>query len=157
MCFGTALSIRKMPQFILISIVDDMADALTDILDSIRMRGSIFSRAALNAPWGIESGVTGNGAFHAVVRGRAWAQLADGGPSIELERGDVVLMPFGDNHLMTDEPSRLTQPIADLTSIDRRGMGELVVEGAGSHTSLICEHSSSTRPGLIPSSRCSPA
>ena len=87
-----------------------MTDALTDILDSIRMRGSVFSRAALDAPWGIESGVTGNGVFHAVVRGRAWAQLADGGPSVELERGDVVLMPFGDNHLITDEPSRLTRP-----------------------------------------------
>jgi len=48
-----------------------MADALTDILGSIRMRGSIFSRAALDAPWGVESGVTGNGVFHAVVRGRA--------------------------------------------------------------------------------------
>ena len=47
-------------------------------------------------------------------------------------------MPFGDNHLMTDEPSRLTRLIADLTSVDRRGMGQLVVEGAGSHTSLIC-------------------
>jgi AraC-like DNA-binding protein len=115
-----------------------MADALTDILDSIRMRGSIFSRAALDAPWGVESGPMSTGIFHAVVRGRAWAQLAEGGQPVELERGDVVLMPFGDNHLMTDAPNRITRPITELTSLDERGMGQLVVDGDGSHTSLIC-------------------
>ena len=133
-----AVSMRGTPYFILISIAQAMADALTEILDSIRMRGSIFSRAALDAPWGVESGATDNGVFHAVVRGRAWAQLVEGGPPVELERGDVVLMPFGDNHLMTDTAQRLTRPIAELTSVDRHGMGHLVVEGGGSHTSLIC-------------------
>ena len=115
-----------------------VTDALTDILDSIRMRGSIFSRAALEAPWGVESGTMSTGIFHAVVRGRAFAQLAEGGPTVELERGDVVLMPFGDNHLMTDQPSRITRPIGELTSIDSRGMGHLEVAGGGTNTSLIC-------------------
>ena len=115
-----------------------MADALTDILDSIRMRGSIFSRASLAAPWGFESGATRTGMFHAVVHGRAWATLAEGGTPLELERGDIVLMPFGDNHLMTDEPGRWTRPIAEVSTTDRRGMGQLVVDGDGSSTSLIC-------------------
>jgi len=115
-----------------------MADALTDILDSIRMRGSIFSRAALTAPWGFESGTTSAGMFHAVVRGRAWATLADGGRPVALERGDMVLMPFGDNHLMTDQPERATRPIGEVSTTDRRGMGHLVVDGDGADTSLIC-------------------
>lgn len=115
-----------------------VTDALTDILDSIRMRGAIFSRASLAAPWGVASGTGGTGMFHAVVTGRAWARLADGGSAVELQRGDVVLMPFGDEHLMTDEPDRLTRPIAELSSVDGRGMGRLVVEGGGPRTSLIC-------------------
>ncbi len=115
-----------------------MADALTDILRSVQMRGSIFSRAALDAPWGIESGRTASGIFHAVVRGHAWVRLADGGDPVELQRGDVVVIPAGDNHLMTDAPERATVPISDATTVDDAGMGHLVVAGGGAHTSLIC-------------------
>lgn len=115
-----------------------MSDALTDILRSVRMEGSVFSRAALSAPWGIESGTLPTGIFHAVVSGRAWATLASGGPTIELERGDVVMMPFGDNHLMTNEPGSSTQLIRDINKVDSRGMGHLIVEGGGPQTSLIC-------------------
>lgn len=115
-----------------------MTDALTDILQSIRMHGSVFSRAALSAPWGVESGVMPTGIFHAVVRGRAWVRLEGGDEPLELERGDIVLMPFGDNHLMTDAPGTPTRPMADLTLTDTGGMGHLVVAGGGSETSLIC-------------------
>lgn len=115
-----------------------MPDALTDILGSVRMKSSVFSRASLDAPWGVESGDLGGGIFHAVVRGRAHARLAGGGRGAVLERGDIVMMPHGDNHLMTDEPNRPTRLIADLTTTDENGMGHLVVEGEGPHTSLIC-------------------
>lgn len=115
-----------------------MTDALTDVLESVRMRGSVFSRAALESPWGVESGVMPTGIFHAVVRGRAWVRLEAGGDPVELERGDVVLMPFGDNHLMTGAPGTPTRPIRELTFTDARGMGHLVVEGGGAETSLIC-------------------
>ena len=102
------------------------------------MQGSIFSRASLSAPWGVETGELGRGIFHAVVRGRAFARLASGGEPVVLERGDVVLMPFGDNHLMMDEPARPTRLLRDLSTVDADGMGHLVVEGEGAHTSLIC-------------------
>ena len=115
-----------------------MIDALTDILESIRMEGAVFSRAALAAPWGVESGRTASGMFHAVVSGGAWVRLGQGGDPIRLERGDVVLMPFGHNHLLTDEPGTATRPIAELNAVDPFGRGHLVVEGDGPRTSLIC-------------------
>ncbi len=113
-------------------------DALTDILRSVRMTGSVFSRAALTAPWGVESGKLESGIFHAVVRGRAWVRLADGGDPVVLDRGDIVFFPFGSNHLMTDTAMTPTKPIGLLTSVDERGMGRLVVDGGGAATSLIC-------------------
>lgn len=115
-----------------------MSDALTDILGSVHMRGSVFSRASLSAPWGVESGETSQGIFHAVVHGRVNAQLADGGDRFVLERGDIVMMPFGHNHLLTDTPGGHTRPIGELTSVDESGMGHLTVDGGGSETSLIC-------------------
>ncbi|MDH3517987.1 MAG: AraC family transcriptional regulator [Acidimicrobiia bacterium] len=114
------------------------ADALTHILESVRMEGSVFSRADLTAPWGVESGELADGVFHAVVTGRAWVSLADGDTPVEVQRGDVVMFPFGDNHLIADSPDRPTQNIGLLTSVDDRGMGHLVVDGGGAATSLIC-------------------
>ncbi len=115
-----------------------MTDALTDILESIRMEGSAFSRAALQAPWGVESGTTASGMFHAVVSGRAWVTLADSEAPLLLERGDIVMMPFGDNHLLASEPGSATRPIAELNAVDEFGRGRLIVRGQGPTTSLIC-------------------
>lgn len=115
-----------------------MADALTSMLEAIRMESSVFSRAALSAPFGVESGDMPTGIFHAVVRGRAWIGLDASDEALELGPGDIAFMPFGDNHLVTDEPGRPTTYIGDLTSVDANGMGHLVVEGTGARTSLIC-------------------
>lgn len=119
-----------------------MTDALTDILRSVRMEGSVFSRASLSAPYGVESGDMTRGVFHAVVQGSPWARLAQEGDPVELAPGDVVVFPFGDNHLITDSPGSAHRPIAELTSTDPRGMGRLIVEGGGPRTSLICGHMS---------------
>ncbi len=115
-----------------------MSDALADILSSIRMEGSVFSRAALAAPWGVESGTTPTGMFHAVVSGGAWIELVGGDAPMRLERGDIVMMPFGDNHLLKDTPSTATKPIAELNAVDQFGRGRLIVAGEGPPTSLIC-------------------
>jgi AraC-like DNA-binding protein len=115
-----------------------MNDALTHLLESVRMEGSVFSRAELSAPWGVESGPLSWGVFHAVVEGKAWARLSSDSAPLELDRGDVVMFPFGDNHYITDAPDSQTRHIGLLTSVDERGMGHLVVEGGGPRTSLIC-------------------
>ncbi len=115
-----------------------MNDALTHLLESVRMEGSIFSRAELSAPWGVESGQLPWGVFHAVVDGEAWARLSTDTDPVELHRGDIVMFPFGDNHFITDSPTSPTRKIGLLTSVDDRGMGHLVIDGGGQATSLIC-------------------
>lgn len=115
-----------------------MNDALTHLLESVRMEGSVFSRAELSAPWGVESGQLPWGVFHAVVDGSAWARLSTETAPVQLHRGDIVMFPFGDNHFITDAPDSPTRSIGLLTSVDERGMGHLVVDGGGTATSLIC-------------------
>ncbi len=115
-----------------------MADALSGVLDSVRMRGSVFSRAALAAPFGVASGRTASGIFHAVLEGSLVARLADDGPAHELSAGDLVVFPFGDDHLILDAPDTPARPIGTLTTVDEHGMGDLVVEGGGPETRLIC-------------------
>lgn len=127
-----------------------MSDALSTILTSVRMEGSLFSRAELSAPWGVESGEMATGVFHAVVHGSVFVQLVEGGNPVELTRGDVVFMPFGSNHLMTDRPDRQSAPIGELTTVDELGMGHLVVNGGGEQTSLICGTASFDADGPHP-------
>lgn len=115
-----------------------MADPLSGVLDAVRMRGSVFSRASLCAPFGVSSGRTDSGIFHAVVEGSLVAQLADGSATAQLAAGDLVLFPFGDDHLILDAPGSPHRPIGMLTTVDEDGMGDLVVEGTGPVTSLLC-------------------
>ena len=115
-----------------------MSGALTDVLRLIRMESSVFSRAHLEAPFGVESGEMPSGIFHAVTQGNPWVQLSETGEATRLGPGDIVLFPFGDNHLITDSAQSPYQPIGLLTSVDENGMGQLVVEGGGPQTALIC-------------------
>lgn len=114
-----------------------MTDALTDILKSVRMKGSVFSRAELDAPWAVESGELSFGIFHAVVRGSCWVR-PEGVDPIHLERGDVVLLPFGDNHVISDRSDGQPGAVGFEGSTDERGMGRLTIEGDGPHTTLLC-------------------
>ena len=60
------------------------------------------------------------------------------------------MMPFGHNHLLTDAPARDTLLIGDLTTVDDRGMGHLIVDGDGPRTSLICGRVEFDRGGAHP-------
>ncbi len=114
-----------------------MFDALTDILERVRLSGSVFSVAELDAPWAVESGVIGTGIFHAVVRGACWLRT-DGGEPVHLASGDLVLLPFGDNHVMADRPHRKPGSVGFTGTADDRGLGLLKVAGDGPRTTLLC-------------------
>lgn len=114
-----------------------MVDALTAILKAIRMTGSIFSRAELGAPWAVESGPLGFGIFHAVVRGSCWMRL-DGAEPFHLERGDIVLVPSGANHILSDVQFGKPERLGFEGAVGDDGMGRLTIESDGPHTSLLC-------------------
>ncbi len=114
-----------------------MLDALTDILERVRLRGTVFSVAELDAPWAVESGVLATGIFHAVVRGACWLRT-DGDDPLHLGSGDLVLVPFGDNHVMADRPHRKPGSVGFSGTADDRGLGLLTVAGDGPRTTLLC-------------------
>ncbi len=114
-----------------------MVDALTAILKTVRMTGSVFSRAELGAPWAVESGQLGFGIFHAVVRGSCWMRV-EGGDPFHLERGDIVLVPSGANHILSDVSDGRPGRVGFEGAVDEDGMGRLTIEGDGPHTSLLC-------------------
>ncbi len=119
-----------------------MADPLSDVLGSLRLSGSLFSRAELDNPWSVSTRGRDGGIFHAVVRGRCWARLAgENEPAVALERGDIVVLPGGHPHVMCDDLRRPSVPISSLPrkrDTSTHAVPVLEIRGAGPRTSLLC-------------------
>jgi AraC-like DNA-binding protein len=90
-------------------------DALSYMLQSVRLRSTCYTTVRLRPPWGVHIPRTGAAAFHAIVSGQCWLQLSDADPPVALARGDVVVLPHGEAHTFFDAPGspvRVLSPVA---------------------------------------------
>lgn len=120
-----------------------MMDVLSDVMDTVALRGTLYFRAALSPPFAVQVPHLANAArFHLVVQGRCHVTLPDKS-GIMLEAGDLILVPHGSAHLLAHAPG---QDGAALEQVLARagydGKGILVV-GEGdptASTQLVCGH-----------------
>ena len=114
-------------------------DALTDILNTLRLSSSLYFRTELTSPWGIEvPAKPGVARFHIAIRGQCWLDVA-GGSSTHLSNGDLVVIPHGASHTIADAPGSPIQPLADvLDEVGYTGEGPLVYGGGGAGCCLVC-------------------
>lgn len=114
-------------------------DALTDILNTLRLSSSLYFRTELTSPWGIEVPAHSNVArFHIVIRGQCWLQI-DGDEGIHMSNGDLVVIPHGASHTIADTSTTNIRPLADvLDDVSYTGEGPLVYGGGGAGCSLVC-------------------
>lgn len=89
-------------------------DALSEILASFGVAGTIFSQARFGTPWSVHTDPLPSGIFHVIVSGQAHVQLDGAGESTPLATGDIVLMPHGDGHVMASDPKADPIPIASI-------------------------------------------
>lgn len=122
---------------------------LSDVLGRIRLSGSLFLKGAYSSPWAFDS--PGNCAlidllspgaerlivFHSVQRGRLWVTAA--GHRVELEEGDLAILPAAHRHLLGShemvEPVQIGDllppaPWSEIPVLQHGGDGEL--------TELVC-------------------
>lgn len=114
-------------------------DALTDILNTLRLSSSLYFRTELTSPWGIQVPAKPNVArFHIAIRGQCWLDV-EGGSGCHLSNGDLVVIPHGASHTLADSPSSDTRPLADvLDEVSYSGQGPLVYGGGGAGCCLVC-------------------
>jgi AraC-like DNA-binding protein len=127
------------------------ADMLSDLLQRVRLSGSVFFRSELAAPFGITTGAQsivarmfggqrpGNlTAFHLVAEGRCWLDCPGSG-RIELSQGDVVMLPFGDQHDLGNGDAPI-MPVSVLVEAQcKEGViSALRYGGDGETTTLVC-------------------
>lgn len=100
-------------------------DLLSDVLRTLRVSGAVFLRGEFSAPWGFESpcaedlaAVLSPGAprlvlFHVVVEGACHVTL-DTGESAHVRAGELVMLPYGNQHTMSNPDEADAVPIAGL-------------------------------------------
>src|SRR5258708_35231655 len=99
------------------------ADALSDVLRTVRLTGATFFDVVAKAPWVAEQPtremvlpkvLQGAGHLmpcHVVTEGRCFASILGGEP-IAVEEGEVVVFTRGDPHVMASSPAMRADPVA---------------------------------------------
>jgi AraC-like DNA-binding protein len=125
-------------------------DALSGVLQDLRLTDASYCRTEMTAPWGIEVPADEGAIFHFVVEGSCWLRTPGGEP-MRLEQGDVVLLPRGSGHVLVDRPGSATRSLRDLP---REQVGEstfrLRAGGSGERALLVCCGVSFEASGLHP-------
>lgn len=118
-------------------------DVLSDILDLLKFRGSLYFATEFNAPWGIQVPPYQNVArFHLATGGDCWVNVDGGGDAVLLSAGDMIIIPHGAAHTLSDQPD------TPIVSLDRAlevsgyvGEGHFIYGGDGtSRGHLVCGH-----------------
>lgn len=119
-------------------------DALSDVLRTFHLTGGMFFRVRLRAPYAVAAmgvrdmieqyapGVAHMLPFHLVTRGQMWFEV-DGSEPVLVEENDIIVLPHGADHSLTDRPGSPAIAVADLGfAID--GFPETLEWGGGGET-----------------------
>lgn len=125
-------------------------DALSDVLRVVRLTGGVFLDARFTAPWSITGRVEPDDlkpflassshviGFHYVVSGRLLAHLPDSAP-IELNAGEIVLLPRNDRHILASASGLPTRKASDVVMPDPdAGIWCVNHGGGGDETHIVC-------------------
>jgi AraC-like DNA-binding protein/ubiquinone/menaquinone biosynthesis C-methylase UbiE len=137
-------------------------------LDEVRVDGAIFLRAVYTEPWAYESfdgpttadvlrpGTDRVTLFHVNAGGRLWVALADG-EEHWADTGDVIVLPYGDQHAMGGQEPAERVSIATFLSPPPWTEFPVLVHGAGgARTDVVCGYLHSSDPLFDPSLRALP-
>ncbi len=114
-------------------------DVLADILQSLRMHSTLYCRATMNAPWGFRVSQRSVASFHIVTGGTCWLTLEGIDTPVPLSEGDLVILPHGHAHTMTDHPQTPVTRLEDLVPKQPAGRDGIFYSGGqGTITTLVC-------------------
>src|SRR5262245_31497265 len=119
-------------------IASPAPDAVSDVLQALNVRSSIFCLSELRAPWAFRVDGADVAKFHLVFAGADWIILPGHEPLL-VDAGDLIVLPRGQCHTMADE---LGSPVVALEQIMRghapAGAPRIQYGGTGALTRLLC-------------------
>src|SRR5262249_4182600 len=125
-------------------------DALSEALNAVRRTSAIFYYAECTAPWGfrvpqlqkvahvLAPGTERLVGYHLVTEGRGVVQFGESEP-IPLSAGDVVIVPHGDAHTVSNgSPSNIIDSAASLGQFLVGELATMRLGGGGETTGFVC-------------------
>jgi AraC-like DNA-binding protein len=113
-------------------------DVLTDVLNTLELKGWLSSRRELAPPWRYDFAASKDSMFHVLNFGGAYLEVEGEAEPRRVEDGDVVLFPTGHPHSLYDDPS---SPLTRLVHLDYNPQRERHIvdqEGEGPKPLLLC-------------------
>ncbi len=127
-----------------------MSDPLSEVLRSVRLTGGVFLDARFTAPWCVLTKLTADDcsfaltaanqliAYHFVIDGR-FILTIEGEPPIEVNAGEVVLLPRNDAHILATAPGLAPVKARDLIKPSADGgLAQISHGGGGEAVHLVC-------------------
>ena len=120
-----------------------MFDLLSDVFETIRLKGTLYFRTDYSPPWAITVPAYEQAArFHFVIRGCCHVSFPSGS-NIVLEPGDVVLIPRGRGHVLADRLGRVPAPLERViqdSGYDGKGAFVIGKSDPQATTQMVCGH-----------------
>jgi AraC-like DNA-binding protein len=140
---------------------------LEQALEQLRLDGAIFFRSELTEPFAFEStpsaladllhpGAERVILFHIVARGTCWV-AGDDGERHWAEPGDVIVLPYGDHHVIGGAAPAGCVPITELMKpLPWNDLPAISHGGGGARVDLVCGYLVSDDPLFDPALRVFP-
>ena len=114
-------------------------DPLGATLHQLQLAGTLYCRADLTAPWGIDIPALDDCMIlHVVTTGRCWLEVGDDEPVL-VEAGGVALVPHGAGHVMRSAPGAPATPLFDIPVETLSERSERIEHGGGGEpTQTLC-------------------
>src|SRR5215470_5508108 len=113
-------------------------DVLSEVLHAFRLRGRVFCVCEFSAPWSFRVPAGDLAHFHIVERGTATLRLPREQKPIQLETGDLVILPHGAGHTLGDGSRQTPMSLGELLARRARHGQVLRIGGDGAQSHLIC-------------------
>lgn len=118
-------------------------DVLSDVLDLLKFRGSLYFVTEFSPPWGVQVPAYENVArFHLAIGGNCWVKVDQCEEPVHLSSGDMIIIPHGKAHKLLDS---IETPALSLDKVLEEsgftGEGHLIYGGSqNGHNKLVCGH-----------------
>jgi AraC-like DNA-binding protein len=124
-------------------------DVLSEMLRAVRLTGSVFFNGSFSAPFGVISPRRWDGntpmahlrhisIFHLIVSGRCTFELSNG-ERREISAGDILLLPFADQHkFWNGHPAETAFAPDIIRPAQIEGMWTVNYGGGGDETRVVC-------------------
>ncbi len=119
-------------------------DTISDILNRLKLTGCLYFTTNFSSPWGIRVPDYKHVArFHLVTAGQCWLRLTVTDDAHLLNAGDIVIIPHGASHILSDHPDTAVVELEQAISSSNY-QGERVFSYGGNSTQqaaqIICGH-----------------